>query len=320
MPKKAMNIENHTVVNADGSRLCRAHFRDIDEQASQLLGHQQEYQQISRGAFAGTYTTVGLGDGCALFIEEFNQTLLQRGCVPPGTVSFIILLSDDCSCRYQGQDFTSEDLAFLPPGSSFSALCPPTARNCAITLRSDELAGYLEPDLKLSSTPHRLQPRVLGDAAKAIRKLIQESPRTLVANSGGRRHLRLTLVSTLAACLQKAQGTHLNSGRAIIQRACNLINSNLSGISIASLCDGLQVSRRTLEAAFYREFEMGPAGYIRALRLNYIRRGIVAAGDGNSIADVAARWGIWHPSRLSQAYANHFGELPSATKSRSGIN
>jgi AraC family transcriptional regulator, ethanolamine operon transcriptional activator len=315
-----MSIEKHVVINADGSQLYRAHFRDIDEQASQLLGHQQEYQQISRGSFAGTYTTVGFGDGCTLFIEEFNQTLLQRGSVPRGMVSFIILLADVGSCRYQGQDFTSEDLAFLPPGSDFSALCPPAARNCAITVRSDELAGYLEPDLKLSSTTHVLRPRALGDAVTAIRKLILKSSLALVANSCGRTQLRQTLVSTLAACLQKAQWTNLNSEHAIIQRACNLINSNLSEISVASLCHTLQVSRRTLEAAFYREFEMGPAGYIRALRLNYIRRGIVAADDGNSIADIAARWGIWHPSRLSQAYANLFGELPSDTKNRSGFN
>jgi AraC family ethanolamine operon transcriptional activator len=55
-------------------------------------------------------------------------------------------------------------------------------------------------------------------------------------------------------------------------------------------------------------------------RANYIRREIVAADYGISIADIAARWGIWHPSRLSQAYANHFGELPSDTKNRSGFN
>jgi len=31
------------------------------------------------------------------------------------------------------------------------------------------------------------------------------------------------------------------------------------------------------------------------------------------VADIAARWGFWHPSRFASEYKSLFGELPSAT-------
>ena len=308
------------IVNADGSQFRRAHFRDIDEQASQLLGHDQVYQQISRGEFAGTYTTVGLGGDCWFFIEQLNQTLLQHGSVPRETLSFVVLLTDGSRCRYQGQEFTSDDLAILPPASSFSLLCPAAADSCVITMSIDDLCRYVDLDSKLTTSPHPLKSRELGDAVKIIRRIVQAAPHAVIEGPNRRGQLRKQLVSTLVSCLHREHWTHVNSDRAIVQRACDLIDLNVSDISVAAVCNHIHVSRRTLESVFRREFDMGPSAYIRALRLNHIRRSIVAGVDGGSIADIAARWGMWHPSRFSQTYADLFGELPSTTKSRSGFN
>jgi AraC family ethanolamine operon transcriptional activator len=57
---------------------------------------------------------------------------------------------------------------------------------------------------------------------------------------------------------------------------------------------------------------MSPVTYLRALRLNGVRRELKRGGD-EAVADRAARWGFWHQSRFAADYKHLFGELPSET-------
>jgi AraC family ethanolamine operon transcriptional activator len=73
------------------------------------------------------------------------------------------------------------------------------------------------------------------------------------------------------------------------------------------------VSRRTLQYSFQDVLQMSPVAYLRALRLNGVRRDLQAAGDA-PVGDVAARWGFWHLSRFAADYRRLFGERPSDTR------
>jgi AraC family ethanolamine operon transcriptional activator len=93
-------------------------------------------------------------------------------------------------------------------------------------------------------------------------------------------------------------------------------------ISVPDLCEALHVSRRTLQYSFQDVLQMSPVTYLRALRLNGVRRDLQRGGD-EPVADHAARWGFWHQSRFAADYRQMFGELPSETlrlaRSRCGI-
>jgi AraC family ethanolamine operon transcriptional activator len=291
-----------------------ATFRDIDEQAAQLLGHSQVYQQISRGPFRGKYTTAGLGNNCWLFIEELNQTLLVDGSVPSRSVSFFFLLDEGGHCRFQGDDFTGSDLAVLPPSSSFSMLCSASANNCVISLDAHEVSEHLATGPSSSMSSHRMRSEKIGNLVSRLRHIVRNAPIAVAKAQSSADELRQLLSSTLTIHHQPEQLDLTRCSKAVFQRACSIINSELSNISVASLCRTLSVSRRALELAFTRELSIGPSSYIRTMRLNHIRRSIIAGIGKDSIADIAARWGIWHPSRFARAYAEMFGELPSATK------
>ncbi len=86
--------------------------------------------------------------------------------------------------------------------------------------------------------------------------------------------------------------------------------------SVADVCSALNVSRRSLQYAFQDVLGMNPVAYLRALRLNGVRRELKAAKQGTAVLDVAAHWGFWHPSHFSADYKRMFGELPSATLRR----
>ncbi len=74
------------------------------------------------------------------------------------------------------------------------------------------------------------------------------------------------------------------------------------------------VSRRNLHYAFEAVLGIAPGQYLRSLRLNAARRDIKSRSTSEcSLADIAARWGFWHPSHFAADYKRRFGELPSQT-------
>ena len=83
-------------------------------------------------------------------------------------------------------------------------------------------------------------------------------------------------------------------------------------INVPDLCEAIHVSRRTLQYSFQDVLQMSPVTYLRALRLNGVRRDLRRGGD-EPVADRAARWGFWHLSRFAADYKHMFGELPSET-------
>jgi len=304
------------------SRIQRAAFRDIDEQAAQLAGHDQVYLQLSRGRFHGRFLTVELGCGATLYIEETNQSLVQYGCVPVGQVSFMFLLGDADWCRFQGGDFTPSDLAVMPALSTFSVRCPADTSFCVVTVDNGVLgdSSWLDPRL---TGAFRLQSRQLSTMVGALRLIVRTSLSILegiddpVRYALTRERLRQSLLSTIGLALS-AHASHASQAASavpgLLAGADDLIRENLREIDVSKLCRILGVPRRTLDSTFQRELGIGPSGYIKALRLNQIRREISRASPSATIADIAASWGLWHPSHFTQSYASMFGERPSETR------
>ncbi|WP_434052376.1 MAG: helix-turn-helix domain-containing protein [Roseibium sp.] len=76
-------------------------------------------------------------------------------------------------------------------------------------------------------------------------------------------------------------------------------------------------SRRSIEKAFGKLLNMGPAKYSRIVRLNNSRRKLRDKNYADaSIGDIAAQEGFWDWSRFTSYYRKQFDELPSETRSR----
>lgn len=84
-------------------------------------------------------------------------------------------------------------------------------------------------------------------------------------------------------------------------------------LSIAELCVQLGMSRRTLQYAFHDALNLNPIAYLRAVRLNHVRREL---RHEESVTSAATKWGFWHFSSFAQDYRTMFGELPSVTAKR----
>lgn len=103
--------------------------------------------------------------------------------------------------------------------------------------------------------------------------------------------------------------------KAIVERARHFVLANRHNtVTIAELCAALNTSRRTIQYCFQEVLNTNPVQYLRAIRLNRVRREL-RSGDPavTQVQDVAARWGFWHLSHFASDYRAMFGELPSDT-------
>ena len=104
----------------------------------------------------------------------------------------------------------------------------------------------------------------------------------------------------------------------MVDKACELMMANPDQPpSILDLCSRVGASRRKLNYCFQDVLGTSPTQYLRALRLNGVRRSLRQAGHQESVQDVATRWGFWHQGQFSLDYKKHFFELPSETLARS---
>ena len=317
---------------AERPAVQKFHHRDIDKQAARLTGYDQSYQQLSRGPFRGTFTTCDVDPELSLFFEKTNQVLYQNAMVPRDYYAVGLLMNTDRTLVLNCEPFPRGAAFILPPGSEMEGISSPVMKICIVHVSCALLQRALQHqyrELNLFSPDYL--PYILIRNEKETRPLISiledfhsgadnahlslESTKQLTA-------LKNALVETICAVfITKKEHGRSKSGITTITRrhrlfhdALDIIKDNIrEELTVGKLCEELTASRRTLEYVFNENVKMSPARYIRALRLNNIRREILSM-EPATLGDIAAKWGIWHLGRFSRDYYRLFGELPSATR------
>jgi AraC-like DNA-binding protein len=141
--------------------------------------------------------------------------------------------------------------------------------------------------------------------------------RTMLELASIEQMLMLTLLNSqphnYAAALP---GSAQNVGSTAFERACDFIRQHLSSdIALADIAQAACCSPRSLARAFRDAGEAPPMQYVRKLRLESIRRELLApAAWRKTVADMAFEWGYRHLGEFNRQYRAAFGETPSQTR------
>ncbi|WP_046004405.1 helix-turn-helix domain-containing protein [Pseudoalteromonas rubra] len=84
-------------------------------------------------------------------------------------------------------------------------------------------------------------------------------------------------------------------------------------ITMADLIQVTRVSSRSLTYNFKKHTQKTPMSYLLDLRLMRLRKALLTAKSDAKILDLSMSVGLTHLGRMSLAYKNRFGELPSET-------
>lgn len=105
-----------------------------------------------------------------------------------------------------------------------------------------------------------------------------------------------------------------------VRRAQEFIHAHASEpLTVSAIAAEAGCSIRSLQTAFRRQFGQSPVGYLQNLRLDIARYRLLSRPADTRISSIAYDCGFSHLGRFSQAYRARFGELPSTTRTASGI-
>lgn len=299
---------------------------DVDDQAASLAGWHQQYQQMSAGPFEGHTIQARLSPALGFLRESTNRRLVQRTAAPDGTYTFALVMAADGEVRLNDQRLPGDALLGTPGACELQVCVPERTALAGIEVSVAELEPYAAvfgADLLPAGAPlvtrTAMAPLLRGFMDQVL-AVCTEAPQSLT-HERTRRSLKSAAISNLLLALSGPGATESDAPVAshrrylLVQQARAHIDAHLGDVfTVADVCRELGVSRRTLQYCFEDVLQINPIAYIRAVRLNAARRDLKrAAARGESVADVASRWGFWHLGHFSTDYRRMFGEPPSAT-------
>jgi len=307
--------------------LLQASSTDVDEHCAALGRWRLSYDQISAGAFRGSFTQLSL-PRLEVFREITSQQVRQYGQL--GADSFGIGLpwhgDGELSCNGASAGGTH----VLASIDAEIDMCTPKAFELrgvvASTVLIAELAARLEIELP-RAVWHQLRLIEMAEAPVArLRALLAAIHETVTTtpeqftDPATRQALEDALLVEILDMLPTARTT--DPGRSsvarkrTVDRARELMHgSGERALSLLEVCKAVGASPRKLGYCFQEVVGTSPMHYWRAMRLNRVRRDLKRGAEA-SVYDVAVQHGFWHFSQFSLDYKRHFSELPSETLRR----
>ncbi len=305
-------------------------YDDFDAQSEQLSGYDQEYFQMSRGAFRGRFVSAVAGPAISLHLETTNQALEQKVGCPAGMISLGLVVGKRYRFEANGMDLTEDRLLVTQPGCEMNLKSPAGGSILAVCLDQQKFlrrfgAGRV-PGL-VDGARNRLAVVDAPDLARQIRMSAIGVLNTL--RQSDREHaqtdLGVPLISAISAqfalydaILQECPADSPTETYQTYNQAKRLmLDESMQALDYSVLGSSLRRSRRSIQLAFARHAEMSPSNFHRALRLSRVRRDLTSGSQGDlSIGDIAALHGFWSWSQFTQLYKLQFAELPSTTRAR----
>ncbi len=295
---------------------------DADQQAHNLKNWQQHYDQISDGAFYGRIEEVSFGD-IHTFKEHTNLGIHQHCNVSPNAL-WIGFSANDVSCRINGCSVGSRGLMLRPGNTEFELVTPNDFTIFGIVIdqnylqsKADRYQITLSPE-RLNTPIHHWPSHKIDQLKQIIEPLIHSS-NIPSPNELHQQHLVMMLLDLFDTASPKSTSQRsLQKRRHVVKTVIEHVQSHPEfPASITALCQIAHVSRRTLQYSFEHVLGMSPVRYIRAIRLNQVRRALLqGCTEQYTIADLAQQYGFWHSGQFSHDYTQLFGENPSHTRQR----
>lgn len=308
--------------------LQRVTSADIDAQAASLRQWHQVYEQMTPGPFVGELTESCFAS-VQLFRETTSQAVHEAGAPWPGSRAIGVPVRVEGTARFRGETVDAQAVVTLGAGDELDFYTP----------RGFEILGLVVDERALAAHARQVEHRDLDIAfagrgvlrpgttrVAAFRTLLQSMLASLEENPAALQHrqtqrvLEQTMLGAVVAiAVDDPQGPRpAGSGASrqqVVDDAKAFMKARIAEtITVADLCRELGVSRRTLQYSFQDVLGINPVAFLRALRLNGVRRDLrTARAPGDCVQDIAARWGFWHLGHFVTDYKHMFGELPSQT-------
>ena len=307
------------------SKIIEAH--DADEHAHNLTNWQQEYDQISRGAFYGNIMEFSLRN-IQVFKEHTSQALNQKCKVWPDSIWLGISAEDGSvdnnstnskGIRINGLPVEHNTIMCRPGNHEFELTTPEAFDIFGIVVNRAallEVAAIHGVTLNWQELNKHCRLNVPPKTLTALRFLLNRLLASQHSDTQKKLQHDVVMMALLEVLQKETPNQTINQSyqhrKTVVDTARQYLSRHTNNpVTMTELCEVTNVSRRTLQYSFETIMGISPLQYLRMSRLNAVRRALQHAVGEQTIADIAAQWGFWHLSQFSHDYKHLFGKLPS---------
>ena len=283
--------------------------------ASKAAGWECEYRQIEAGLLEARTAFQQVGRS-SLICETSNRRI-EFAAQAPNAATAVLVPLPGTRGLFNGRRVSDDRIIVVAPDVDIHAVTSGGGELWSIHLPTDLLDESLNIE-RLGTRVTAARPASLAEFRVAIKlALADDREKALNHHEAHFADLVQALLSNDAPATRSECNNHRYKRRALV-RAMDFIEARLARpLRISQVSTYANVSRSTLERLFQREFQQTPSSYVRARRLDAVRRELAGGLDfSRTIADVAIAHGFTHMGRFSSMYRKQFGRLPSEDRPR----
>lgn len=304
-------------------------YKDAHLHAAAVLEWRQTYSQITPGVLESSLMQLAT-QNLHVFREYLNQRVVQRGVAPLKKLCFAVPTRMPVAARLQGRSAPDNSVFVLQSGEEFVFHMPMHTDMLAITLDYGAFEGVLAAmmapaclDAVLRQPVIHVPERRMTDVRNRLLAVFSHAMTNphLLKTPAAQKMLEHSMVGALLELLNdpecdKSQRPSTSSQVFIVDKCHQIaMASGDMPVTIIDLCARLRTSPRTIQNSFLAVTQTTPIDYLRSIRLNAVRRQLLATSAlALGVGEAAALWGFFHLSHFAAAYKSLFGELPSQTR------
>ncbi len=299
---------------------------NIEALAQFQVNKNRHYTQLQPGSLVGDYSEVNLGD-----VQIFRESLTAGARIvatPSATfVPFAAISPESGNYRFCGKESKNNTLLQATGGewdicfkNRLDYVCAAFNRE-TLNTNIELLTGREIPAewlVSKASVTNLYERNCYAQGVATILQSVQCRPEILQNTSSQRMLSDATLKLALNALMPTTQFIEKLKPQARriqgVRRVIDYLQFNAAQLpTIPELCKIAKLSERSLEYGFREYLGVTPVRYLRLVRLNGVRRDLLAATPKETIVNIALNWGFLELGRFAGEYRQLFEELPSET-------
>ena len=304
--------------------LIRRQFNDIDEFSELTREWDLDFRQTQAGELQAALVQHVQPDLQFAF-ASFSHCVTQRG-LSPGVGRTFALLDRVSPLEWCRQAVDGDTLMAFDPSGSFESISAPGFSVFTLTIPEATWQAALDRIIQWRDRNDLCEPTLFRARPELVHQLRQRL-RAYRCHILGYTWTGSNTVIDGTDCIDELFGVIDDDPRSrtypgdrsaprrvrALSRAREFIEaSGGEKVTVAKLCEATGVSERTLQYAFREHTGQSPKSYIRSYRLDRVRHALRQA-DGETVGEIARRWGFHHLGQFARYYRQQFGELPSVT-------
>jgi AraC family ethanolamine operon transcriptional activator len=308
-------------------RLLQQAFDDVEHLIETTADWDLDFWQLDAGRFQGEIFQA-IAPNWQIAHARFDRKLKQHGLPPVHLRNIVVPGKSSVQFKWRGHEITGNSIMMFPLGGELDSISDSDFDVFIVGIPEDQLSCVGEA-LELPELSKLMQGAEVLDCAPEIVARLRHRLFDLthqLTTRPGLLHCR-GFAHAINTCLPQqimqalAEGTG-NFPMSIPKRKAYALQAAEAyihdhahrGLTVSQICEDLNVSDRTLRAAFCDRYGIPPKTYLKQYQLTQVHRQLRTAEPGSTtVGEIANEWGFWHMGQFAKDYAAMFGKLPSVT-------